>query len=153
MSSWRWRRTSGDALESTGNLLRLKSWGVIFVSQAEWMFKSLMGTKCQGQASFLQLYLPLCLFIVSYYLCIIQGKYQSFTLSLIHHLKHLLLVIEESESTQIPVFFFLVLFKWNVLTTIDPDSSKENSVQCFKLIQVILNGLTLPVGHGSGKKA
>lgn len=52
-----------------------------------------------------------------------------------------------------PLFFFLILFKWNVLTTIDPDFSKKNSVQCFKLIQVILNGLTLPVGHSSRKKA
>lgn len=113
-----------------------------------------METKCQGQAWFLQINLPLYLFIISYYLCIIQEKkYQSFTNSLIHYLRHLSVVVEESESTQILSFFFRILFKWNILTTIDPDSSKKNSVQFFKLIQVILNGSTLPVGHGSGKKA
>lgn len=112
-----------------------------------------MGTKCQGQAWFLPINLPLYLFIISYYLCIIQVKYQSFTNSLIHYLRHLSVVVEESESTQILSFFFRILFKWNILTAIDPDSSKKNSVQCFKLIQVILNGPTLPVGHGSGKNA
>lgn len=52
-------------------------------------------------------------------------KYQSFTHSLIHYLKHLSVVVEESESTQIHSFFFLILFKWNILKTIDPDSCKK----------------------------
>lgn len=62
------------------------------------MFESLISTKCQGQASFLQINLPLYLFIVSCYASF-EGKYQSFTLSFIDYLKHLSLIIEQSEST------------------------------------------------------
>lgn len=53
-----------------------------------------------------------------------------------------------------PLFFSFVFFSsgisWQLLIQIP---LKKNSVQCFKLIQVILNGPTLPVGRGSGKKA
>lgn len=82
-------------------------------------------------------------------LCVIRGKYQNFTLSL-NWLSFVAGYWRIREHPN-PLFFFLFLFKCNVLTTIDLDSSKKNSVQCFKLIQVILNGPTLPVGHGSGK--
>lgn len=113
-----------------------------------------MGTKCQGQAWFLQISLPLYLFIISCFLCTIWGKYQSFTDSLIHYLRHFSVVVEESESTQIHSFFSFVFFSsgmsWQLLIQIP---LKKNSVQCFKLIQVTLNGPTLPVGRGSGKKA
>lgn len=73
-----------------------------------------------------------------------KGKPPAFTLSLIHYLRQLSLVIEEAFSA-------LFLWKWNVLTTIDLHFF-ENSAQWLEIIRGILAAPALPAGYGSRKK-